>query len=135
MFQKVLLIGYLGNEPVMRYTAQGDAVTSFRVATNRRWTTPDGEPGEETIWFSVSVWGAQAEATNQFLVKGRQVFVEGRLVPDRETGGPQIWTTDDGQPRASYELRALTIQFLGSGNGQSIAETPTEMINEADIPI
>ncbi|MEM7034070.1 MAG: single-stranded DNA-binding protein [Chloroflexota bacterium] len=134
MFQKVTILGNLGNDPTMRFTSQGDAVTSFRVATNRRWTNPEGEPGEETVWFQVSVWGAQAESCNQYLAKGRQVFVEGRLVPDKESGSPRIWTTNEGQPRASYELRALTVQFLGSGNGQTLAEAASQVLSDDDIP-
>lgn len=134
MFQKLTVIGNLGNEPTMRYTAQGDAVTSFRIATNRRWTTPEGELGEETVWFSVSVWGTQAEAANQYLAKGRQVFIEGRLIPDRETGGPKIWTTNEGEPRASFQLRALTVQFLGSGNDQTLAEAAAAVLSDDDIP-
>lgn len=117
MYQKVIVLGNLGQDPVLRYTPQGDAVTSFSLATNRRWTNAEGQPGEETVWFRVSVWGNQAESCNQYLLKGRQVLVEGRLTPDRETGGPRIWTGEDGQPRASYELRAIRVQFLGSSQG------------------
>lgn len=115
MYQKVVIAGNLGGDPEMRYTPQGDAVTSFNVATNRRWTGRDGQPGEETTWFRVSVWGKQAESCNQYLTKGRQVLVEGTLTPDRETGGPRVWTTNEGQHRASYEIRAITVQFLGGG--------------------
>ena len=114
MYQKVIIVGNLGSDPEMRYTAQGDAVTSFSVATNRRWTGRDGQPGEETTWFRVSVWGRQAESCNQYLSKGRRVLVDGQLTPDRETGGPRLWTGSDGQLRASFELRANTVQFLGS---------------------
>lgn len=121
MYQKVVIVGNLGNDPELRYTPQGDAVTSFSVATNRRWTGADGQPAEETTWFRVSAWGRQAETCNQYLSKGRQVLVEGRLVPDRNTGGPRIWTAQDGTARASFELRALSVQFLGGatqGQGQ-----------------
>ena len=119
MYQKVVIVGNLGNDPELKYTPQGDAVTSFSVATNRRWTGRDGQPGEETCWFRVSVWGRQAESCNQYLSKGRQVLVEGRLTPDRESGGPRIWNGQDGQPRASFELRAITVQFLsGVDNGR-----------------
>lgn len=117
MYQKVVIVGNLGRDPELRYTAQGDAVTSFSVATNRRWTSRDGQPGEETAWFRISVWGKQAEACNQYLSKGQKVLVEGWLTPDRETGGPRIWTDNEGRPRASYELRAITVQFLGGGGG------------------
>jgi single-strand DNA-binding protein len=117
MYQKVVIVGNLGRDPELRYTPQGDAVTSFSVATSRRWTGRDGQPVEETIWFRVSVWGKHAEACNQYLSKGRQVLVEGSLTPDRETGGPRIWTDNEGRPRAGYDLRATTVQFLGGGGG------------------
>lgn len=115
MYQRVMIIGNLGSDPELRYTAQGDAVTSFSVATNQKWTGKDGQPVEEVTWFRVSAWGKQAESCNQYLSKGRQVFVEGRLTPDRETGGPRLWEGKDGQSHASFELRAFTVQFLGGG--------------------
>ncbi len=96
----------------------GTPVTSFSVATNRKWKNADGSPGEETVWFRVSAWRRLAETTNQYLSKGRQVFVEGRLTPDRATGGPRVWTANDGTPRASFEITALEVKFL-SGGGQS----------------
>jgi single-strand DNA-binding protein len=113
MYQKITIVGNLGNDPEMRYTPSGVPVTRFSVATNRRWTNADGTPGEETAWFRVSAWRGLAETCNQYLTKGRQVLVEGRLVPDKETGGPRIWTGNDGVARASYELRALDVRFLG----------------------
>ena len=132
MYQKVFVLGNLGNDPQLRYTPQGDPVVSFSLAANRRWTNSEGQPGEETIWFRVSVWGKQAENCNQFLAKGRQVFVEGRLTPDRETGGPRIWTGDDGQPRANYELRAITVQFLGGGSGAQAQNAVDETASKAE---
>ena len=119
MYQKIVIVGNLGGDPEMRYTPQGDGVTSFSVATNRKWTGRDGQPAEETTWFRISAWGKLAESTNQYLSKGRQVLVEGVLTPDRETGGPRIWDANNGEKRASYEIRALTVQFLGgTGSGQ-----------------
>jgi single-strand DNA-binding protein len=81
MFHKVILVGNLGRDPEMRYTPGGQAVCTLSVATNRTWTR-DGEQQKETTWFRVTVWGKQAESVNQFLKKGRQVLVEGRLNPD-----------------------------------------------------
>lgn len=118
MYQKVVIVGNLGNDPEMRYTPSGQAVTNFSVATNRRWTDNQGNSQEETVWFRVSTWGKMAEVCNQYLSKGRQVMVEGRLRPDPETGGPRVWTGQDGQPRASFELTALEVKFLG-GRGDS----------------
>lgn len=122
MYQKVMIIGNLGTDPELRYTPQGDAVTSFSVATNRKWTGKDGQPAEETTWFRISVWGSQAESCNQYLSKGRQVFVEGTLTPDKETGGPRIWTTNDGTARSGYDLRAYQVKFLGGGQQQQEGE-------------
>lgn len=114
MFQKVVIVGNLGTDPEMRYTPSGQAVTNFSVATNRKWSDSQGNQQEETVWFRVSVWGRMAETCNQYLSKGRQVLVEGRMRPDSETGGPRIWTDQNGQPRASYELTGLEVKFLGT---------------------
>ncbi|HEY83715.1 MAG TPA: single-stranded DNA-binding protein [Chloroflexi bacterium] len=117
MYQKVSIIGNLGGDPEMRYMPDGTPVTSFSVATNRRWTNKDGSPGEETVWFRVSAWFKLAEICNQYLSKGRQVYVEGKLTPDKTTGGPRVWTGNDGQPRASFDLRANEVKFLGGAGG------------------
>jgi len=103
---KVILVGNLGSDPEMRYTPNGKAVTSFRMATNRRYTTSAGETREETDWFRVSVWGKQAEQCNQFLSKGGQVYVEGRL-------HARNWEGQDGQTRTSLEVTAEHVLFLG----------------------
>ena len=130
MYQKVTIVGNLGNDPEMRYTASGVPVTRFSVATNRRWTSADGSPVEETVWFRVSAWRGLAETCNQYLSKGRQVMVEGRLVPDRETGGPRVWTGNDGVARSSYELSANDVRFLG-GKGEREEPLPPEMPAQA----
>ena len=111
-YQKVIIVGNLGRDPEMRYTPDGAAVTSFSVATNRTWTNQDGSQGEETVWFRVTAWRRQAEVAAEYLKKGRQVMVEGRLRADPATGGPQVWTGQDGASRASYELTADNITFL-----------------------
>jgi single-strand DNA-binding protein len=112
MFHKVILVGNLGRDPEMRYTPSGQAVTNLSVATNRRYTDSSGEQREETVWFRISVWGKQAEACNQYLKKGRQVLVEGRMVAD-ENGNPRLWNRQDGTPAASFEVNAQTVRFLG----------------------
>jgi single-strand DNA-binding protein len=112
MFHKVILVGNLGRDPEMRYTPGGQAVTNMSVATNRRYTDSSGEQHEETVWFRISVWGRQAEACNQYLKKGRQVLVEGRMVAD-DNGNPRIWNRQDGTPAASFEVNAQTVRFLG----------------------
>ncbi len=118
MYHKVIIVGNLGRDPEMRYTPDGAPVTTFSVATNRRWNNPDGSQGEETIWFRVTCWRRQAEIANQYLKKGSKVLVEGRLQPDKETGGPRVWTAQDGKPRASFELTAENLRLLtGKGEG------------------
>jgi single-strand DNA-binding protein len=126
MYQKVVIVGNLGTDPEMRYMPNGTAVTNFSVATNRKWTDrASGESREETTWFRVSVWGQQAEAANQYLSKGRQVLVEGRMRPDPQSGGPRLWTGQDGSMRASFELNAETVRFIGSREGASPMEGET----------
>jgi single-strand DNA-binding protein len=139
VYQRVIIVGNLGQDPQMRYTQSGVPVTSFSVATNRRWTNQDGSRGEETVWFRVSAWRGLAETCNEYLEKGRQVLVEGRLNPDPETGGPRIWTDRDGNPRASFELTARNVRFMGragtgapSGGGTTPEEPPAE--EEDEIP-
>lgn len=139
MYQKVVIVGNLGTDPEMRYMPDGTAVTNFSVATNRRWTDrASGEPREETTWFRVSAWRQQAELANEYLSKGRQVLVEGRLRPDPQTGGPRTWTGQDGTVRASYELTADVIRFIGGrGDGDFIeggVEESSAAQEEDEIP-
>ncbi len=117
-YQKVIIVGNLGRDPEMRYTPDGTPVTSFSVATNRKWTNQDGSQGEETVWFRVSAWRKSAEIAANYLTKGRQVMVEGRMTADKATGGPRIWTGQDGTPRASYEMVADRIVLLSSRGGE-----------------
>ncbi len=123
MYQKVVIVGNLGTDPEMRYMPDGTAVTNFSVATNRKWTNRStGEPTDETTWFRISVWGQQAETANQYLSKGRQVLVEGRLKPDPQTGGPRVWTGQDGSMRASFELTANVVKFIGSRDSSTMMD-------------
>jgi len=112
MYQKILIVGYLGNDPEMRYTPTGQAVTNFSVATSNKYTSGDGQQVDETTWFRVSTWGKLAETCNQYLKKGRKVLVEGRLKPDPQTGGPRVYQGKDGTPGASFEVTAQTVKFL-----------------------
>ena len=141
MYQKLVIVGNLGNDPEMRYLPDGTAVTSFSVATNRRWTDRStGQPVDETTWFRVSVWGRQAETSNEYLSKGRKVLVEGLITPDRSTGGPRLWTAQDGSVRASFEMRADSVRFLGgrddngSQNASGGYESGIPAQEEDDIP-
>jgi len=112
MYQKTEVIGRLGKDPEMRYSPDGKAVTTFPLATNHKYTTAAGEKRDETTWFRITAWDKLAEVCNQYLSKGDLVFIEGRLQPDKATGNPKIWTGDDGQPRASFEIAVQTIRFL-----------------------
>ena len=115
MYQKIVIVGRLGKDPEMRYMPDGTALTSFSVATDRRWTDKaTGQPVQETTWFRVTARGRQAETTNQYLTKGAMVLIEGHLRPDPQTGGPKLWTGQDGTMRASFELNAENVRFLSS---------------------
>ena len=107
---KVMVIGNLGADPEMRYTADGAAVTNFNVAASRRFTGSDGERKEETEWFKVVAFGKLAELCNQYLQKGRRVYVEGRLQT-------RAWEGQDGQKRYTTEVIAGDVQFLDSRPG------------------
>ncbi|MEI2607254.1 MAG: single-stranded DNA-binding protein [Candidatus Promineifilaceae bacterium] len=138
MYQKLTIVGNVGRDPEMRYLPDGRPVTSLSVASNRKWTDKaSGEQKEETTWFRVSVFGNQAEAVNQYVRKGRQVLVEGRLNPDSATGGPRLFTRQDGSVGASYEVIAETVRFLGSNgnsNGNADSGTAGYDAEEEEIP-
>jgi single-strand DNA-binding protein len=134
MFHTLIIVGNVGKDPEMRYTPSGQAVTSFSVATNRQYSTANGEQVKETIWFRVSTWGKQAEVCKQYLNKGSKVLIEGRLTPDKSTGGPRVWNKDDGTASASFEVTASTVRFLSSrGEGEQHDEHPAA-VAEDDIP-
>ena len=103
---KVLLIGNLTKDPELRYTPNGTAVTNLRVAVNRKFKDRTGELKEDTCFITVTAWDKQAEICNQYLQKGRPVFVEGILQS-------RSWETSDGQKRSTIDVRAERIQFLG----------------------
>ena len=136
MYHTIIIVGNVGKDPEMRYTPSGQAVTSFSVATNRSYTGGDGNQVKETIWFRVTSWGKQAEVCNQYVKKGMKVLVEGRLTPDKETGGPRVWTTGDGKPAANYEITTSTVRFLSSrGDGKQEGEQQhADFVPEEDIP-
>jgi single-strand DNA-binding protein len=122
MYQQITIVGYLGNDPDMRFTPNGQAVTSFSLATSRKFTNNSGQQVDETTWFRVSVWGPQAESSNQYLHKGSPVLVVGRLRPDPQTGSPRIFNRQDGSMGASYEVTAQTVRFLPTGRGTASYE-------------
>lgn len=113
MYHKLILVGYLGRDPEMRYTPSGTAVASFSVAVNDTF----GEK-KNTIWFRVSAWDKLAEVCNQYLNKGSQVLVEGRLIADPETGGPKMFERNDKTVGTSFEVTASTVKFLSGAKDE-----------------
>lgn len=128
---KVMIIGNLGADPEMRYTADGTALTNFRVASSRNYTSPDGERREETEWFTVVTWRKLAEQCSQFLQKGRKVYVEGRLQT-------RSWDAQDGQKRYRTEVIADRVLFLDRVGGMPLPEeaepVPVGDVSPEDIP-
>lgn len=104
---KASIIGNLGGDPELRYTASGRPFATFNVACNRTYTTAEGERREETEWFRVTAWAKLAELCNQFLSKGRKVYIEGRL-------SSRSWEAPDGQKRFSLEINAAEMVLLDS---------------------
>jgi single-strand DNA-binding protein len=139
MYQKIIIAGNLGRDPEMRYTQSGQAVTNFSVATNRQYTASDGQLVKETIWFRVSAWGKLAETCNQYLRRGSKVLVEGRLNADAQTGGPRVYTRQDGTCGASFEITAGTVRFLSTRQDDEAYQSANPASNEPaaaadDIP-
>ena len=123
---KVMIIGNVGKDPEMRYTANGSAVTTFSIACNRNYSGPDGERKEETEWFSVVTWNKLAETCSQFLQKGRRAYVEGRL-------HTRSWDGPDGQRRYRTEVIANTVLFLDRAQAAPLGEEPGEAPSD-DLP-
>ncbi|GAB4420732.1 MAG: hypothetical protein Kow002_09280 [Anaerolineales bacterium] len=123
---KVMIIGHLGRDPEMRYTPSGRPVTTFSVAVSRTWNTVDGERHSETEWFNIVAWGNLAEICKQYLHKGQQVYIEGRLQTRR-------WEDKEGQKRTSVEVVASEMMMLGDRRDRSQEqESETEESNPVD---
>ena len=108
---KVILVGNLGANPELRYTQGQQAVANLRIATTERWTDKSGQKQEATEWHRVVVWGKQAEIVGQYLTKGRQVYVEGRI-------RTRQWQDQSGQKRFTTEIVAQNVQMLGGRGGE-----------------
>lgn len=137
MYHTLIIVGNVGRDPEMRYTPSGQPVTSFSVATSRKYNNSAGQQVNETIWFRVSAWGKQAEICNQYIKKGSKVLVEGRLSPDQASGGPKTFTRQDGTTGASYDVMASTVRFLSSraeGGAADDAAAPVEGGGGEEIP-
>ena len=133
---KVILVGNLGRDAELRYTASGLAVSTLNIATTETWKDKDGEKQEKTEWHRIIVWGKTAEALNEYLVKGKQILVEGKLQTRK-------WEDKDGATRYTTEIKSDRVTLLGSGGkrdesdqrrGNSEAEEGSQTVNEDDIP-
>ena len=127
---KIMIIGNLGGDPEMRYTAQGTPMTTFRVAVNRYYNDASGERQEETQWFGVVTWRQLAEHCNQYLAKGRKAYVEGSL-------RSRTWQGADGQPRFNNDIIADRVVFLdraGVGPERGDAPFDDEIVDPDKLP-
>jgi len=139
---KVILVGNLGRDAELRYTPGGTAVSKFSVATTETWNDKSGQRQERTEWHNIDLWGKQAETLTEYLVKGKQVYVEGRLQTDE-------YTDKDGVKRKSTRVRSDRVVLLGGGGGRGGAsmsrggdsmgsQTPapdvSEPLTDDDIP-
>ena len=114
-----IIVGNLGKDPEVRFTQSGRAVANFYIATSESWTGQDGNPQERTEWHRIVVWGKQAELCGQYLAKGRQVFVQGRIQT-------RSYEDKTGNTRYTTEIVAQRVQFLGGAGGARASQEPQE---------
>ncbi len=132
-FNKVILLGRLTRDPELRYTPAGSPVCNFDLAVNRSYTTQAGERRDEVCFVTIVVWGKQAETCAEYLKKGRQTLVEGRL-------SQRSWETPEGQKRSKHEVVADRVQFLdarpapGGGGPAAEEEAPRPAPTEEEVP-
>jgi len=126
-FNKITIVGYLGRDPELRYTPQGTALCKMSIATTEKRKNVTGELEEHTTWFRVTAWGRQAELANEYLAKGRQVYVEGRLRLEE-------YIDREGQKRFSAEVSATEIQFLGNRTDSPGANVVEEVASANRAP-
>jgi single-strand DNA-binding protein len=134
---KVILVGYLGRDPEVRFTKSNQAVASFSLATTEKWTGKDGNKEERTEWHRIVAWGKLGEICGEYLEKGKQVYIEGRL-QTRE------WEDNDGNKKQTTEIVANIMTMLGqagSGSapsggsqGSSGAQGGPDDFDDDDIP-
>ena len=133
-FNKITIVGYLGRDPELRYTPDGTPVCDFSVATTERRKDRSGEPQDITTWFRVTAWRRLAELANQYLTKGKQVYVEGRLIQKE-------YQDRDGNTRFNLEVTASEIQFLGTRSDDAqpmraaVAGAQTRQEEESAAPV
>lgn len=127
MFNKVFLIGRLGQDPEMRYTPSGTAVTDFPMATDRRYKDREGNLQKETTWHDIVCWGKTAEFVAEYLQKGRLVFVEGEIRRD-------TWEDRNGQKRVNVKINARNIQLLEWGEKNTRSGSSAKPVASAEEP-
>jgi len=123
---KVILVGRLGQDPELKYTPSGSAVCNFSLATSESWNDKSGQKQERTEWHRVVVWSKLAELCNQYLAKGRQAYVEGRLQT-------RSWDDKTGNKRYTTEVLASTIQFLGGRGDAPVRDNPTSSVDSSNM--
>ena len=126
---RVELIGFTGQDAEVRYTASGTPVANFSVATSEQWTDKAGKKNERTEWHRVVAWGKLAELCGQYMPKGRQVFVEGKLQTRK-------WEDKEGATRYATEIQATSVKFLGKAPekaGEAVADEPSPMTEELPL--
>ncbi len=134
MFQRLTIVGNVGNNPELVYLPTGTPKTTLSVATNRSYRDSAGEVIKETTWFRVTCMGKLAETVAQYVQKGRTILVEGRLQPDPQTGSPRIWDKKDGTKAASFEVFAEQVRFFRDGSDRSSQESqePVQEVSEPE---
>ena len=126
---KVILLGNLGSEPELKYTPSGKAVANFSLATSEQWTKKDGEKNEKTEWHRIVAWDRLGEICGEYLHKGKQVYIEGRIQT-------RAWEDREGNKRYTTEIVAHTMKMLGASGGGGKAASPEERFpNEEPISI
>ena len=126
MYQQILIIGHLGGDPTLRHTPAGEAVGNFTLAANRSWTGKDGQQ-QETTWYRVTTWGAQAEACHAYLTKGDRVLV---IAEDIQI---ELWKAPDGAPKGMIEVTPRKIKFLTSRGG-GVDDEDGKSEADGDVP-
>lgn len=130
-YQKLIIVGNLGRDPELKYLGDGTAVCNLSVATNRTWNDSAGQKQTETTWFRVTCWRKQAEIAAQYLTKGRQVMIEGRLKPDA-TGNPTVYQKNDGTSGASFEVVCERLVLIGSrGEHTELGDAAPEAVDDS----
>ncbi|MCS7063462.1 MAG: single-stranded DNA-binding protein [Methylacidiphilales bacterium] len=132
MYNKIKVVGRVGNDPEIRYTQTGTPFTNLSVATTRTWNQ-DGNKKSETTWFQVLFYGSTAENICQYLKKGSLILVEGRILPDPKTGNPVIYKRKDGTIGASFVIVASTVRFLSKKSDRDNEESEIVIQSDGDI--